>query len=150
MQGGVVCISAYRFVDDSVSYTHLDVYKRQVVPEAVTELLLIGDTEKQVKMNLKQIQYTSLQKIALNNLDINDRINAATTNAKNQLGVALAPVIEDVANKLSAFAESVDWTAVAGKVRDFGEKIREFGQFIIDNGSLILSLSLIHIYTKIV
>lgn len=72
--------------------------------------------------------------------DAFDRINAATTNAKNQLGVALAPVIEDVANKLSAFAESVDWTAVAGKVRDFGEKIREFGQFIIDNGSLILSV----------
>lgn len=52
-----------------------------VVPEAVTELLLIGDTEAQVKMNLTQIQYTSLQKIALNNLDITgDQSIALLTN----------------------------------------------------------------------
>lgn len=52
-----------------------------VVPEAVTELLLIADTEEQVKVNLKQIQYTSLQKIALNNLDITgDNSTALLTN----------------------------------------------------------------------
>mgnify|MGYP006867317321 CR=1 FL=1 len=55
------------FAANAEGYTFSDA---MVVPEAVTELLLIGDTEKQVKMNLKQIQYTSLQKIALNNLDI--------------------------------------------------------------------------------
>lgn len=52
-----------------------------VVPEAVTELLLIGDTKEQVKMNLKQIQYKGLQKIALNNLDVTgDQSTALMTN----------------------------------------------------------------------
>lgn len=58
-----------------------------VVPEAVTELLLIGDTEAQVKVNLPQIQYTSLQKIAINNLDItgNSSIALLTNNETAQL-----------------------------------------------------------------
>ena len=66
------------FAANAEAYTFSDAI---VVPEAVTELLLIGDTEKQVKMNLKQIQYTSLQKIALNNLDITgDNSTALLTN----------------------------------------------------------------------
>ena len=58
-----------------------------VVPEAVTELLLIGDTEKQVKVNLKQIQYTGIQKIALNNLDMtgDNSIALLTNNETAQL-----------------------------------------------------------------
>ena len=58
-----------------------------VVPEAVTELLLIGDTEAPVKVNLPQIQYISLQKIALNNLDItgNSSIALLTNNETAQL-----------------------------------------------------------------
>ena len=60
--------AALVFAANAEGYTFSDAI---VVPEAVTELLLIGDTEEQVKVNLKQIQYNnSLQKIALNNLDI--------------------------------------------------------------------------------
>ena len=59
--------AALVFAANADGYTFSDV---MVVPEAVTELLLIGDTEEQVKVNLKQIQYAGLQKIALNNLDI--------------------------------------------------------------------------------
>lgn len=66
------------FAANAGGYTFSDAI---VVPEAVTELLLIADTEEQVKVNLKQIQYTSLQKIALNNLDITgDNSTALLTN----------------------------------------------------------------------
>ena len=66
------------FAANAEGYTFSDAI---VVPEAVTELLLIADTEAPVKMNLKQIQYTSLQKIALNNLDITgDNSTALLTN----------------------------------------------------------------------
>lgn len=66
------------FAANAEGYTFSDAI---VVPEAVTELLLIADTEEQVKMNLKQIQYTNLQKIALNNFDITgDNSTALLTN----------------------------------------------------------------------
>lgn len=72
--------AALVFAANADGYTFSDV---MVVPEAVTELLLIGDTEEQVKVNLKQIQYTSLQKIALNNLDITgDNSTALLTNSE--------------------------------------------------------------------
>lgn len=74
------------FAANADGYTFSDV---MVVPEAVTELLLIGDTEEQVKVNLKQIQYAGLQKIALNNLDITgDNSTALLTNSETaQLAV---------------------------------------------------------------
>lgn len=72
--------AALVFAANADGYTFSDV---MVVPEAVTELLLIGDTEEQVKVNLKQIQYTGLQKIALNNLDITgDNSTALLTNSE--------------------------------------------------------------------
>ncbi|MDB0719012.1 fimbrillin family protein [Bacteroides xylanisolvens] len=72
--------AALVFAANADGYTFSDV---MVVPEAVTELLLIGDAEEQVKVNLKQIQYTSLQKIALNNLDITgDNSTALLTNSE--------------------------------------------------------------------
>lgn len=72
--------AALVFAANADGYTFSDA---MVVPEAVTELLLIGDTEEQVKVNLKQIQYTSLQKIALNNLDITgDNSTALLTNSE--------------------------------------------------------------------
>lgn len=52
--------AALVFAANADGYTFSDV---MVVPEAVTELLLIGDTEEQVKVNLKQIQYVGLQKL---------------------------------------------------------------------------------------
>lgn len=55
-----------------------------VVPEAVTELMLIGDTKEQVKMNLEQIQHVGLQKIALNNLAVTgNKSTALLTNNKD-------------------------------------------------------------------
>lgn len=72
--------AALVFAANADGYTFSDV---MVVPEAVTELLLIGDAEEQVKVNLKQIQYTGLQKIALNNLDITgDNSTALLTNSE--------------------------------------------------------------------
>jgi hypothetical protein len=72
--------AALVFAANADGYTFSDA---MVVPEAVTELLLIGDTEEQVKVNLKQIQYTGLQKIALNNLDITgDNSTALLTNSE--------------------------------------------------------------------
>ena len=72
--------AALVFAANADGYTFSDV---MVVPEAVTELLLIGDTEEQVKVNLKQIQYAGLQKIALNNLDITgDNSTALLTNSE--------------------------------------------------------------------
>lgn len=66
------------FAANADGYTFSDAL---VVPEAVTELLLIGDTKEQVKMNLKQIQYKDIQKIALNNLDVTgDKSTALMTN----------------------------------------------------------------------
>lgn len=55
-----------------------------VVPEAVTELMLIGDTKEQVKMSLSQIQHVGLQKIALNNLAVTgNKSTALMTNNKD-------------------------------------------------------------------
>lgn len=68
------------FAANAEGYTFNDALS---VPEAVTELLLIGDTEAQVKMNLKQIQHTGLQKIAFNNLNITgDKSTALLTNSE--------------------------------------------------------------------
>lgn len=81
-----------------------------VVPEAVTELLLIGDTEEQVKMNLTQIQYTSLQKIAFNNLDITgDQSIALLTN--NEIAQLSADAVIDLKKcNFTRMKTVCDWT----------------------------------------
>lgn len=81
-----------------------------VVPEAVTELLLIGDTEEQVKMNLTQIQYTSLQKIAFNNLDITgDQSIALLTN--NEIAQLSADAVIDLKKcNFTKMKTVCDWT----------------------------------------
>lgn len=69
------------FATNADGYTFSDAL---VVPEAVTELMLIGDTKEQVKMNLKQIQHVGLQKIALNNLAVTgNKSTALLTNNKD-------------------------------------------------------------------
>lgn len=96
------------FAANAEDYTFSDAI---VVPEAVTELLLIGDTEEQVKMNLKQIQYNnSLQKIALNNLDIAGDYSTAllTNNATAQLSADA--VIELKKCNFSTMKTVCDWT----------------------------------------
>lgn len=69
------------FAANAGGYTFSDAL---VVPEAVTELMLIGDTKEQVKMSLSQIQHVGLQKIALNNLAvIGNKSTALLTNNKD-------------------------------------------------------------------
>ena len=94
------------FAANADGYTFSDV---MVVPEAVTELLLIGDTEEQVKVNLKQIQYAGLQKIALNNLDITgDNSTALLTNSETAQ-LAVDAVIELKKCNFTSMKTICDW-----------------------------------------
>ena len=80
------------FAAKADGYTFSDA---MVVPGEVTELLLIGDTEEQVKLNLKQIQYSnSLQKVALNNLDITGDNSTALLTNNETAQLAVDAVIE--------------------------------------------------------
>lgn len=98
--------AALVFAANADGYTFSDV---MVVPEAVTELLLIGDTEEQVKVNLKQIQYTGLQKIALNNLDITgDNSTALLTNSETAQ-LAVDAVIELKKCNFTSMKTICDW-----------------------------------------
>lgn len=98
--------AALVFAANADGYTFSDV---MVVPEAVTELLLIGDTEEQVKVNLKQIQYTGLQKIALNNLDITgDNSTALLTNSET-VQLAVDAVIELKKCNFTSMKTICDW-----------------------------------------
>ena len=98
--------AALVFAANADGYTFSDV---MVVPEAVTELLLIGDTEEQVKVNLKQIQYVGLQKIALNNLDITgDNSTALLTNSETAQ-LAVDAVIELKKCNFTSMKTICDW-----------------------------------------
>ena len=98
--------AALVFAANADGYTFSDV---MVVPEAVTELLLIGDTEEQVKVNLKQIQYAGLQKIALNNLDLTgDNSTALLTNSETAQ-LAVDAVIELKKCNFTSMKTICDW-----------------------------------------
>ena len=98
--------AALVFAANADGYTFSDV---MVVPEAVTELLLIGDTEEQVKVNLKQMQYAGLQKIALNNLDITgDNSTALLTNSETAQ-LAVDAVIELKKCNFTSMKTICDW-----------------------------------------
>ena len=98
--------AALVFAANADGYTFSDV---MVVPEAVTEMLLIGDTEEQVKVNLKQIQYAGLQKIALNNLDITgDNSTALLTNSETAQ-LAVDAVIELKKCNFTSMKTICDW-----------------------------------------
>ena len=98
--------AALVFAANADGYTFSDV---MVVPEAVTEFLLIGDTEEQVKVNLKQIQYAGLQKIALNNLDITgDNSTALLTNSETAQ-LAVDAVIELKKCNFTSMKTICDW-----------------------------------------
>lgn len=98
--------AALVFAANADGYTFSDV---MVVPEAVTELLLIGDTEEYVKVNLKQIQYAGLQKIALNNLDITgDNSTALLTNSETAQ-LAVDAVIELKKCNFTSMKTICDW-----------------------------------------
>ena len=58
--------------------------------------------------------------------DAFQRLNVAGEAVKNQIGAALAPVVADIAEKFLAWAQSVDWQAVAEQVSDFVSKAVNF------------------------
>ena len=58
--------------------------------------------------------------------DAFQRLESAGTAVKNQIGAALAPVIADIAEKFTAWAQSVDWNAVGEKIADFVNKAANF------------------------
>lgn len=89
-----------------------------VVPEAVTELMLIGDTKEQVKMSLSQIQHVGLQKIALNNLVVTgDKSTALLTNTESNQFPADA-VIELKKCYFTQMKTICDWTDGDEKVQN--------------------------------
>lgn len=81
-----------------------------VVPEAVTELMLIGDTKEQVKMKLAQIQYKDLQKIALNNLDITGEKSTPLMNNEETAQLSDDAVIEIKKCNLSEMKSVCNWS----------------------------------------
>lgn len=81
-----------------------------VVPETVTELLLIGDTKEKVKVNLTQIQYTGLQKIALNNLDITGDPSVALLTNSETAQLAADAVIDLKKCNFTQMKTVCDWT----------------------------------------
>lgn len=81
-----------------------------VVPEAVTELMLIGDTKEQVKMKLAQIQYKDLQKIALNNLYITGEKSTPLMNNEETAQLSDDAVIEIKKCNLSEMKSVCNWS----------------------------------------
>lgn len=96
------------FAAKADGYTFSDA---MVVPGEVTELLLIGDTEEQVKLNLKQIQYSnSLQKVALNNLDITGDNSTALLTNNETAQLAVDAVIELKKCNFNNMKTVCDWS----------------------------------------
>ena len=71
--------------------------------------------------------------------DAFQRFNNMQTVVKNQLAEQLAPVITDVANKLQAWSESVDWNAVGGDIRGVIENAQEIFTVVQDNWESIVT-----------
>lgn len=95
------------FADNADGYTFSSPL---VVPEAVTELMLIGDTKEQVKMKLAQIQYKDLQKIALNNLDITGEKSTPLMNNEETAQLSADAVIEIKKCNLSEMKSVCNWS----------------------------------------
>lgn len=58
--------------------------------------------------------------------DAFQRLTVAGDAVKNQIGAALAPVIADIAEKFTAWAQSVDWQAVGEKIAEFVNNAADF------------------------
>lgn len=88
-----------------------------------------GDTIEELADEAHRMGYV-LDQDSLESLvavsDALERINKATESIKNQLAVALAPVVEKIADVLTQAVNSVDWEEV-------GKKIGDVMTFIIDH-----------------
>ena len=78
---------------------------------------------------------------SLNNVnDSFDRLQNVVTGVKNQLGQALAPVIEDLAQKMQEWIAGIDWDEVGNKIKNIAEDIRSFFNFVSENGDTIIAV----------
>lgn len=78
---------------------------------------------------------------SLNNVnDSFDRLKNAATGIKNQLGQALAPFIEELAQKMQEWVASVNWDEVGNKIRNIADDIRSFFNFVSENGETIIAI----------
>jgi len=68
------------------------------------------------------------------------RMDKAVTAAKNRLGVALAPVVTELADKLLEMAQSVDWEALGEKISGAVDGLMNVLGWIIDNGDTIIAI----------
>lgn len=76
---------------------------------------------------------------ALNDVnDAFDRIHNTTDTVKRQLALALAPVIEDIAEAFQEWVTTVDWEAVAEKIGTIAQAIGEVVGWVIDHKDLVL------------
>lgn len=78
---------------------------------------------------------------SLNNVnDSFDRLKNAAAGIKNQLGQALAPFIEELAQKMQEWVASVNWNEVGNKIRNIADDIRAFFSFVSENGETIIAI----------
>ena len=69
-----------------------------------------------------------------------DKLHLLTDAIKNQLGTALAPIVEDLTGKFTAWAQSVDWDAVGQKIKNVADGIKTFFEFVSENGDTIVTV----------
>lgn len=72
--------------------------------------------------------------------DAMQRMTNLTTSVKNNIAAGLAPVVEDIAQKMIQWAQSVDWTAVGEKILGVVENVKNFASFVVENGPAIISV----------
>lgn len=72
--------------------------------------------------------------------DAMQRMKNLTTSVKNNIAAGLAPVVEDIAQKMIQWAQSVDWKDVGIKTGKVLLNIKTFAAFIADNGPAIISV----------
>lgn len=72
--------------------------------------------------------------------DAMQRMTNLTTSVKNNIAAGLAPVVEDIAQKMIQWAQSVDWKDVGVKIGKVIINIKTFAAFISDNGPAIISV----------
>lgn len=71
--------------------------------------------------------------------DAFQRLSLATTAVQNQIGLALAPVIADIAQKFSEWAQTVDWEALGQRISTFIDGVIQVVQFMVPIISGIIS-----------
>lgn len=91
--------------------------------QALNPLIAAGaDTIEAFRQEAHQMGYV-LDEETLESLgavdDAFQRLTVAGDAVKNQIGAALAPVIADIAEKFTAWAQSVDWNEVGQKISEF-------------------------------